>query len=263
MRKNVVWVAVLGLLFGLTTVSAFAQDFQKTYPVTGGGNISISNLSGDISVLGYGGTSIQVTAYREGRDADLIEIVDESSGNSVALSVRYPREGRHEGSVRFEVRVPQGGSYRFDSLKNASGDIEIRDVAGDINAKTASGDLNITHVQGTVNVSTASGDVTIDDVAGLVSARTASGDMEVNLTRVEGTGQLSFTSASGDVTVRVPGEISADIELSTSSGTAKSDFPLNMDEREHGTKLYGRIKSGAVPLKISTASGDVRLVRRS
>ncbi len=261
MKKNTVWIAVFGLFVGLAAVSAWAQDFQKSYPLTNGGRISIANVSGDIFVAGYGGSTVQVSAFREGRDANLIEIVDESAGNSVALSVRYPQEGRHEGSVRFEVQVPRGGNFKFDSLKNASGDIEISDVTGDVSAKTASGDMTVKQVQGTVNVSTASGNVHVSDVAGLVSARTASGNVDVSLTRVEGNGQLSFSSASGDVTVRVPALINAEVELSTASGSANSDFPLNVDEREHGKRLYGRIGSGAVPLKISTASGDVRLVR--
>jgi len=262
MRKNAVFVAVVAMLSGLAAVSAWGQDLQKNYPLADGGRISIASVSGDISVTGYNGTTVQVSAYREGRDANAVEIIDESSGNSVVFRVQYPREGSYDASVRFAVQVPQHSRYQFNSLTTASGDIEVTGVAGDLNAKTASGDLTISQVEGTVNVSTASGDVRVLDVAGLVSARTASGDVEATLTRVEGSGQLSFSSASGDVTVTVPAQISADVEMSTASGSANSDFPLTVDDREgHGRRLFGRIGSGAIPLKISTASGKVRLVR--
>jgi len=47
----------------------------------------------------------------------------------------------------------------------------------------------------------------------------------------------------------------------TASGSLDSDFPLTLDDREgHGKKAFGKVGSGAISLKISTASGNVRLV---
>jgi hypothetical protein len=50
--------------------------------------------------------------------------------------------------------------------------------------------------------------------------------------------------------------------MSTASGSLKTDFPLTIEEREyHGRKAFGLIGAGSRLLKISTASGNVSLVR--
>jgi hypothetical protein len=262
MIKKTVWITTVALILGLTIGQAWAQDFRKEYPLGSGGRISISNVSGQISVAGYNGTSVAVSGYREGRDRDQVEIVDESSSGNVTLRVQYPRGGNTSADVRFVVQVPTGYRYQFDSLTTASGDIDVTNVAGDIKVKTASGDVTMNRIQGNVQASSASGDVRVSDVLGMASARTASGDVEVSLTQIDGSGELAFSSASGDVTVKVPAGIGAQVDISTASGSVKSDFSLTYEDREvHGKKAYGKLGSGAVPLKISSASCNVRLIR--
>ena len=281
MKKCIVGLVLFGLWAGLMMAAAWGQDFQKNYPLAPGGAISIANVSGEISISGYSGTGVVVTAYREGRDRTAVEIVDQSSPGKVVLGVQYPHDGgNYDASVRFVVQVPSGSNYQFESLSTASGDIKVSGVAGDLHAKTASGDVTIsqmtgsvdvrtasgdveiTQVQGTVKASAASGDVKVRDAAGTVSASTASGDVQVELTRIEGNGDLKFSSASGNVTVKVPAQLSAQVEMSTVNGSVKTDFPLTIEERQpHGQRASGLLGSGGVKLTISTASGDVKLIR--
>jgi predicted membrane protein len=260
--------------------TTWGQDFQKAYTLASGSGISISNVSGDISVIGYDGGAVLVTAFKEGRNKDVVEIVDESTTGKLVLKVRYPQGGNYDASVRFEVQVPRGTAFQYDSLSTASGDIRLAEATGEVRAKTASGDvtvhqvqgnvqvstasgdIEITQVRGAVQASTASGDVRIDDVEGTATASSASGDLDVGLTRVEGAGEMRFSSASGDVTVRVPPQVNADVEMSTANGSLKTDFPLTIEDREHsGQKAYGKLGTGAIKLKISTASGDASLIR--
>jgi DUF4097 and DUF4098 domain-containing protein YvlB len=281
MRKTVIGLAAFGLWVVLAITAAWGQDFQKSYNLTSGGTVSISSVSGDISVAGANVATLSVRAIREGRDKDVVEIVDESTPDHVSLKVQYPKGGgSYEASVRFVVQVPTGSRYKYDKLTTASGDIEVTNVAGDFIASTASGDvtisqfqgnitantasggLKITNVQGDVQANSASGDVEILGAAGMVSARTASGDVKVELTRVDGNGEMKFASASGDVTVKVPNQLNAQIQMSTSSGDIKSDFPLNIEKTEGGgEKASGSFGAGTVILKMSAASGDIHLVK--
>ncbi len=282
MKKNAIGLAaiLISTVFFLTT--AWGQDFQKNYSIPQGGTISISNVSGDVSVTGYSGSSIAVSAYREGRDKDLVQIVDDSTADHVALKVQYPQgSGSVQASVRFVVQVPQGSRFQFDKISTASGDITFAGVAGDIKintasgdvkinqvegnvqANTASGDMEITQVHGNVQVNAASGDIKVLNAAGMVSAKTASGDVDVELTRIEGTGELKFASASGDVTVKAPAQLDALVDMTTANGSIKTDFPLTVEDlQDHGKKAHGQLGSGAVQMKISTASGDIKLVRQ-
>ncbi len=263
MFKKSLLLASFALLACSIAATAWAQDYERTYTLSPGGTISVSNVSGDISVVGHTGSNIHVTAYREGRDKDMVEIEDQSTADSIVLRARYPRDGgRYDASVRFVLQVPRGSHYRFDSITTVSGDVSITDVAGEIDAKSVSGDVEVKQCEGGIHAATVSGDVTVLNSVGGVTARSVSGDLEVAIADTEGARELSFTTTSGDVAVRVPAQLDADVQLSTFSGSLATDFPLTVEEREnHGKKAFGILGSGAVRLKATSLSGSVRLVR--
>src|SRR5205823_1655208 len=116
-------------------------------------------------------------------------------------------------------------------------------------------------VSGEIRATSASGNVRVREAAGTVNANTASGNVEVELTRLEGAGDLRFSSASGDVTVRLPSSVDADVEMSTASGSIETNFPIEVKDDRYGSgkRARGRLGSGSRLLRISTASGDVSL----
>jgi hypothetical protein len=280
MKKRIPGLVIFGLWTGLWAATAWSQDFQRNYTLPAGSTISIANVSGQISVTGANVPSVSVQAIRVGRDKDMVEVIDQSTADHVSLKVQYPRTGNYDASVNFIVQVPTGLPLKYDKLSTASGDIEIENVAGEIGVNTASGDVTIRQVQGNVRANTASGDVKISlvqgdvqansasgdvsaiDVSGLVSANTASGDVAVQLNRVEGVGEMKFTSASGNVTVKVSNQLNAQVQLSTGSGDIQSDFPLSFEPpMGHGKKASASFGTGTVMLKMSAASGNIRLIK--
>lgn len=230
-----------GIVFAGT---AMAQDFQKTYRIAQGGSINIRNVSGNIEVAGYDGDGVTVSAFKEGRDRDMVEVEDLSSANRVDIEARFP-DGCHNCNVdvRFEVRVPRNVSYNFDQVSTASGNIDVKGVRGQI------------------RVSTASGDVQVRDVSGEVNARSASGDVDVEINNLEGTGDMKFASASGDVHVRLPANLDADVRMSTISGSVETDFPIEVRHPRYGpgSNARGQLGAGSRSLQITSASGDVSL----
>jgi hypothetical protein len=247
-------------LFGLVG-AASAQDFQKTYPLSVDGEIIIRNVSGNVVVNGYDGQQVNVSGIREGRDRVQVHVEDLSSGNRIELRARYPKNCRCDASIRFEVQVPRSVRYRFEELSSASGDIEVRDVTGEVRINTASGDVMVEGVTGRVDASTASGQMRVRGVAGSVSAGTASGDVDVEMTRVDDNQRMVFSSASGDVNVRLPLNIDAYVEMSSASGEVKTDFPLAVKSERYGSgqSARGQLGNGSRRLRISSASGNVSL----
>ncbi len=261
MKKATAWSATFLLVLSFTTLTAPAQDFQKSYSLGQGARISVKNVSGEILVSGYNGRDVQVAAWREGPDAQLVQIVDETTAQGVSLGVQYPREGNCNASVRFDIKVPRGIEFAFDSLSNASGDVSVQDVTGTVRARTASGNVGIQQVQGNIDASSASGDVTVRQAVGVVNARTASGNVEVELLHQTPGDEMKFSSASGDVTVKAPGNLDAMVEMSTASGDLQTDFQLTIEDRAKGSgkSAHGQLGSGSCHVKLSTASGNVRL----
>lgn len=255
-------VVVTAFLSLAPAATALGQDFSKSYRLGAGGTISIRNVSGNVDVTGHDGDQIVVIGRKEGRDVNMVEVEDTSGGNSVDIRVRYPRNcNRCEASINFDVKVPRSTRYVLSPISSASGNIRVTGLTGDIKVSTASGDVMVSNVTGEINASTASGEMSVRDVSGTVSASTASGNVDVEIARLEGDGSLKFSSASGDVSVRLPSNADADVRMSTSSGRIKTTFPIEVRESEHGSgsRAEGRIGSGSRLLRISSASGDVSL----
>ena len=252
-------VSVWGGLMFVTT--AAAQDFQKTYRIADNGPISITNVSGNIAITGYEGEAVAVYAFKEGRDRDLVEIEDLSGNNSLELRVRYPSQCNCDASVRFDVRVPRSANYNVDRISTASGNIEANGIKGHVRLHTASGNVLVKDVTGSVTAATASGQMRVRDVIGEVSAQSASGDVDVEIARLEGTEGMKFSSASGDVRVKLPANLDANVELSTATGSIKTDFPIEVHTNRYGpgTWARGQLGTGSRSLRISSASGNVSL----
>lgn len=247
-----------------TLATASAQDFQKSYQIGADGSVSVKNVSGDVSISGHDGSDVTVLAFKEGRDRDKVEVEDLSSGANVDVRAKYPERCWQDcnASLRFEVRVPRNSRINLDKISTASGDIKaIGFQAGRVRLNTASGDVDVRDISGAINAQTASGDVAVVDASGTVNAQSASGDVEVQIARLEGAEGMKFSTASGDVSVRMPPTLDADVEMSTVSGRVETDFPIEVKEPRYGpgSNARGRLGSGSRPLRISSASGNVSL----
>src|SRR5215471_5196010 len=123
--KALFHAAIFGVLVGLLTASAAAQDFQKAYRIGQGGSVRVHNVSGDVNIRGYDGDQITVAGFREGRDANLLSVEDLSQGNGVEVRAKYPEHCNCDASIRFEVQVPRSISYSFDHISTASGNVHV------------------------------------------------------------------------------------------------------------------------------------------
>ncbi len=246
MRRNTI-VAVLALAVAAMVpgIVASAQELHKSYAIPAGGHILIKNISGDLSVTGYNGSGIIVDAYPFGRDQNLLKIEDLSAGDKVELRVVYPQSCNCEAGVNFSVRVPANANYNFDRLASVSGSIEVASVRGNIHATSVSGS------------------VTVKDVTGVVSATSVSGAVDAELSAIEGTGDMKFSSVSGSVNVKAPGNANLNVEMSSVSGGLETNFPIEVQEPEFGPgrSARGIVGAGGSSLRVTSVSGKVSLTR--
>ena len=222
-----------------------SADFQRTYTIAPGSQIRIWTISGDVKIQGHDGQDVIVEGFTVGRDRDRVEILDTSGPNRIDLGVRYARDCRCDASVDFQVRVPRAISYSFDRVLSVSGDVSLINVTGSVKAESTSGD------------------VIIKNVSGIVSASTTSGSVDVAIGRIEGSGNMRFSSTSGSVRVVAPANLDAVVDMSTISGSLKTDFPINVQERRYGPgrSARGQLGAGTCSIRITSVSGRVSLTK--
>lgn len=161
------------------------------------------------------------------------------------------------GSGRALVRDATGDAVRVSA---GSGNAEVQDVRADrIGVSAGSGDVrggNVTASEGSFNVG--SGSLAVDGVrVRTLRAGSGSGDLELGL--AGDMDEARVGAGSGRVTLRVPANFGATLDVTTGSGELHSDLPLQATrlERHHVT---GRIGDGKAQVRVSAGSGDVRVV---
>jgi DUF4097 and DUF4098 domain-containing protein YvlB len=161
-----------------------------------------------------------------------------------------------------------------------SGGIDVRDAnVSDLNLDTGSGSVRLNGITSRrCSVDTGSGGVTADNVScDNVDIDVGSGSIRLDRVRApdvrveSGSGgvDISLTSAfrslnietgSGSVTIAMPENIGANVQISTGSGSIDSDFPVQMNRIERHA-MRGRIGNGDATIQVDTGSGGVRLVK--
>jgi len=235
---------VASVLVVVMAASAAGQDFQKSYQLPPGSSIRVGNISGDVSVTGYDGTAIVVTGTKQGPDKEIVQIEDRSTASGIDISVRYPHHCNDcNASVQFQVQVPRSINYSFNGILSISGDVSVTGITGRLNTSTVSGTVRVT------------------DVTGSVSAKSVSGDVDVEISRLEGNDDMTFSTVSGNVNARMPAGLDGHVEMSSFSGSIDTSFPIQIQEAKFtsGRRASGQIGSGSRRLRMSTMSGNLSL----
>lgn len=149
------------------------------------------------------------------------------------------------------AEIPSGCSV---AITTASGDVSMELQGSMVVVHSASGDVRLKGYAGDVDIRTASGDVQVENLSGRAEISTASGDVTVRYQAINANG--SFSSASGDILIRVPEDTNPEITAVSMSGDIALANGVS-DGRMVGKKLHRQ--GGPFRLEINTLSGDIAL----
>ncbi|MEV4441312.1 DUF4097 family beta strand repeat-containing protein [Streptomyces sp. NPDC049577] len=184
---------------------------------------------------------------------------------SVTLTLTVPTAARVEVGVVGAHTVASGltGTTR---IRGVDGDTVLMGLTGPVDAQTVSGRLEAQSLAGDVSFKSVSGDLTlVDCTSSAVKADTVSGDMVVDLSAPDGGRgpSLGLTSVSGEITIRLPHPVDAEIDAGTTSGEVSCAFEnLHVTGQWGARRITGRLGNGRGRLKATTVAGGVALLRR-
>jgi DUF4097 and DUF4098 domain-containing protein YvlB len=171
------------------------------------------------------------------------------------------------------------------SAQTVNGDVHVEDAEGHVDMNTLSGDITADKLAGTVSANTVSGDITLHDVNAMVTAGSVSGSITLGRVTsksvdasttsgdvtfdgaIDPAGRYTLIAHSGDVSLTIPASASAQLTVSTWTGSIDSDFPITLQPGEHdiglGTskRFTFTIGGGDARINAETFSGDVQIRR--
>ncbi|MGE0158234.1 MAG: DUF4097 domain-containing protein [Gemmatimonadales bacterium] len=256
---------VIAFVLAAGSATAQEQPFRWSGPLAPGQVIEVKGILGTITAELAPGGEAEVVAEKRGRSSDFadveIRVVEEADGVTIC-AVHHPedydsddcdlddrsrdrRRNDRRGArvdVDFTVLVPAGVELIGTVV---SGDVDVRGLRSDVSAHSVSGDVAVS-------------------TTGVVEAGTVSGSLDVEMGSLDWR-HLSFNTVSGDVTLRVPENLEAEVDFESLSGRLDTDFDMRVEERRNGrfvgSRVEGIIGDGGRRLTFHTVSGSVRLLR--
>lgn len=174
------------------------------------------------------------------------------------------------------IRVTaQGNALRADGPRDRSFDqygwaVDYTVTAPrrlDVTARTGNGSVRAQHVVGRLRLASGNGSLALDGVGGDVEGRTGNGSVQATLAGrawdgggLPGAG-LTLHSGNGSALLRVPGDYSAQLDVSAGNGGLSVDFPVTVQGRIDPRRLAVTLGQGGAPLRVSTGNGRARVAR--
>jgi DUF4097 and DUF4098 domain-containing protein YvlB len=284
-------LAIIACLFAITAgarparadAGSVAPDgsVNQTRAAKANGVVEIEIGQGNVHVIAWNKTEVNVTGHVDGGDLDISTSIDRTRIKLVAsrerreadLEIRVPRASRVEAkSISADVDV-QGvaGPLRLEVV---SGDITVGGAPSEVNARAASGSISLEvaspsvsarSVSGSVRVTGARGRAMLESVSGEcvltggdfteVDVRTVSGDVDFT-GGMTGQGSFEFRTHSGRIELHLPKATNADFELRTFSGSIESNLGSH---RSASSALDFRSGNGSAKVRGRTFSGDIEI----
>src|SRR5882757_9724243 len=257
---------IAGFVGSLAALPVRADDWSKTYTLTGRPDLRVDTSDANIHVSTWDQNTIEAKVttvhYKIGDDG--IRIEEHQTGDVVEINVRYPHHGvtinwGNYGSHRVEVDIHMPREGRVD-LHTGDGKIEIGHFKGEMQLRSGDGSQEISEVDGKLRALTGDGHIRADGRFDELELKTGDGRVDARAT----TGSALTTgwrleSGDGSVTLEVPENLAADVDLHTGDGHIDLDLPVTTAGKIREGEVRGKLNGGGNLLMIHTGDGSIRL----
>ena len=259
-------IAVLIFSVPLLTLTAFAEDWSKSYTVGAKPALHIDTNDAAIEITrGNGGTiaaRVTTEGYKIGNGGLLVS--EHQDGDKVDLTVRIPNQAGfhinwHDRRVRIEVQVPAETAL---DLHSSDGHINVDGTTGGARIDTGDGAVEVRNFSGSIRARTGDGHITVDGVLNEVYLH--SGDGRIELTARPGSKMdrsWLIRTSDGRVEVHLPDDFAAELYAHTGDGRITLDIPVTVNGSMERSRVRGKMNGGGELLEISTGDGSIRVGR--
>ncbi|MCM2321953.1 MAG: DUF4097 domain-containing protein [Oligoflexia bacterium] len=170
------------------------------------------------------------------------------------------------GSGKIHLKDIEGASIYVES---AEGPVVANRISGEQLYVVKSGALQISDSDGHVEFHGQQGDVKIEDGMGFVSGRTTSGNIFVGMRRWVFHDKALIESTAGNISLVLPRDLSADLEVASAQGKVTVTIPLQSGQAPTGSTprsssrhVVGTAGDGGELLKVTSDTGDIVVTNR-
>ena len=280
MRKA--WLAGLAFLL-VAAAPARSDEWSRQYPLKGRPEVHVTTDDGSVRIETTDRPEVAARVTTRGWriGPDEVVITESQTGDRVDVEVRVPHD--HWGldfghrSITVQVQVPRQADL---DIRTGDGSVGVQPVSGRLRIFTGDGSITADGLQGEIRLHTGDGSIRANGLEGRLEADTGDGSMDVrgrfdvlDLRTGDGSieaqvepgskvaGAWSFRSGDGGITLRLPDDLSADLDAHTGDGHIVLDLPVTVAGTISTSSVRGKLGAGGPPLRVQTGDGSIRLQR--
>jgi len=251
------------LLTAALAAPANAEEFVKTYTVTGQATVRIQADDSSVKVITSDTNQVEFRVTSEGFAAinigSKLHVDSQQNGSQVELTIRLSSGvtlGFNNRRISTEVRMPKNADLQ---LETGDGRVELSELNGNIVVHTSDGGIKASQLSGTIDIRSNDGDITADRLTGTFKLH--SGDGKIDATRLDGKCDIS----SNDGSIHVDGRFdSLDIKSGDGAVVARVEPESKISSTWSITTKDGGVqvaipKSLQANLDASTGDGHISL----
>jgi DUF4097 and DUF4098 domain-containing protein YvlB len=256
---------ILACFSSLAAMPAWADEWSKTYILTGKPDLRVNTSDANIHVSTWDQNTIaaRVTTngYKIGEGG--VKIEEHQTGDVVSIDVRLPHNGiiinlGNHRRVEVEIQMPREG--RVD-LNTGDGAINLAQFKGEMLLRSGDGSQDLDGVDGKLSATAGDGHIRVNGRFDELDLKSGDGHVEARAEAGSAVaGGWTIESGDGSVTLEVPENLAADLDLHTGDGHIDLDLPVVVSTgRIQHNEVHGKINGGGNLLSIHTGDGSIRL----
>jgi DUF4097 and DUF4098 domain-containing protein YvlB len=247
----------------LVALPASADEWTKNYALNGRPDLRIETSDANIHVTTWSQNTIEakvVTShYKIGEGG--IRVEEHQNGDTVEIEVRFPHHnvtvdwGNHRVDVI--IQMPREGRV---NLRTGDGKIDLAGLKGEMDLHTGDGSENLDAVDGKLHATTGDGHITAQGRFDELELKTGDGHVDVRAANGSAlTAGWRLETGDGNVSLEVPGDLAADVDLHTSDGHIDLEMPVSTEGKLRENEVRGKLNGGGSQLTIRTGDGSIHL----
>ncbi|MFI5370224.1 MAG: DUF4097 family beta strand repeat-containing protein [Candidatus Eisenbacteria bacterium] len=264
-----------------TAATAHADDWNRTYPVTGHPRLEVVTDDAQVRVTVGDPHTVGIHVHTEGWKIESggISIRAEQTGDQIRFEAREPHFNWgiyfHSRHVEIDLTVPT--ELALD-IETGDGDVTLAPLGGAVRVHTGDGAVSAEGLHGDLRLESGDGQIRARDLEGHLFAHTGDGSIAVSgrftgLELSSGDGRIEATVTSGSkvsetwslhtgdgsIVLRVPRDLAADLEADTGDGSIDADLPVSVEGRLVGHHMHGHLNGGGELLRLRSGDGNIHI----
>lgn len=279
-----------------TEVSPGVYIYQETFPVEDLETLDFSLSFGNVNIIGSNNREGEITLRATGdmedpaRFSEKLKIQKNISSPTATFKVTSAKQVSISDKVNLEATLTlpkairinaktsgghikannltnsqqfntSGGHISLDNIqgktiaKTAGGHITCNQISGNNTLSTGGGHIRVTGSTGSLSAKTGGGHIEIEDASGSLDARTSGGNIFASI--LEADGPLKLNTSAGNISLSLPTDINANLDISGSSVNLSGVFNFNGTKNRSNVK--GTINDGGLPVIVNCEYGNVNI----